>query len=257
MKVTSNVSWVFPVTISIYFNTYIFFPFWQRIYRCRFSNPNCQISFRESCGKLNHLLVSWFLDNYLSSTEFCVYMFLCVWVCVCYVVGEGLRLCNLETSPVSSILQWFARCGYLVSSMLQMWMWVPCLMMIETETYWLRLALLQRHIYGLKGRNIDVFAENSSLAINPHYIQSWLDLLSRTPRVAPFLQKNDPFIAALKKVWTVPTNDFISLTRFPVFLRTMTLVFWCRNYPNTLLMYMFKMMPLMACSLSMMPQKQL
>jgi len=176
-------------------------------------------------------------------------MFLCVWVCVCYVVGEGLRLCNLETSPVSSILQWFARCGYLVSSMLQMWMWVPCLMMIETETYWLRLALLQRHIYGLKGRNIDVFAENSSLAINPHYIQSWLDLLSRTPRVAPFLQKNDPFIAALKKVWTVPTNDFISLTRFPVFLRTMTLVFWCRNYLNTLLMYMFKMMPLMACSI--------
>jgi hypothetical protein len=65
---------------------------------------------------------------------------------------------------------------------------------------------LARHIYGLKGRNIDVFAENSSLAINPHYIQSWLDLLSRTPRVAPFLQKNDPFIAALKKVWTVPTN---------------------------------------------------
>ena len=193
---------VFPVQPfqSILILIFIFFPFWQRIYRCGFSNPNCQISFRESCGKLNHLLVSWFLDNYLSSTEFCVYMFLCVWVCVCYVVGEGLRLCNLETSPVSSILQWFARCGYLVSSMLQMWMWVPCLMMIETEIYWLHLTLLQRHIYGLKGRNIDVFAENSSLAINPHYIQSWLDLLSRTPRVAPFLQKNDPFIAALKKV---------------------------------------------------------
>lgn len=116
---------------------------------------------------------------------------------------------------------------------------------------------LQRHIYGLKGKNIDVFAENSSLAINPHYIQSWLDLLSRTPRVAPFLQKNDPFIAALKKVWTVPTNDFISLTWFLVFLQAITFVFCCRNYLNTLLMYMFKMMPLMACSLSMMPRKQL
>lgn len=86
---------------------------------------------------------------------------------------------------------------------------------------------LQRHIYGLKGKNIDVFAENSSLAINPHYIQSWLDLLSRTPRVAPFLQKNDPFIAALKKVWSsgrflLPTNDFISLTWFLVFLQAMT-----------------------------------
>jgi len=66
---------------------------------------------------------------------------------------------------------------------------------------------LARHIYGLKGRNIDVFAENSSLAINPHYIQSWLDLLSRTPRVAPFLQKNDPFIAALKKELSEHTAD--------------------------------------------------
>jgi hypothetical protein len=32
---------------------------------------------------------------------------------VFYVVGEVLRLCHLETSPVSSILQWFARCGTL------------------------------------------------------------------------------------------------------------------------------------------------
>ncbi|XP_062191677.1 uncharacterized protein LOC133895398 [Phragmites australis] len=66
---------------------------------------------------------------------------------------------------------------------------------------------LARHIYGLRGKNIDVFAENSSLAINPHYIQSWLDLLSRTPRVAPFLQKNDPFIAALKKELSGHTAD--------------------------------------------------
>ncbi|KAG8086592.1 hypothetical protein GUJ93_ZPchr0010g11313 [Zizania palustris] len=66
---------------------------------------------------------------------------------------------------------------------------------------------LARHIYGLKGRNFDVFAENSSLAINPRYIQSWLDLLSRTPRVAPFLQKNDPFIAALKKELSEHTAD--------------------------------------------------
>ncbi|KAF0925305.1 hypothetical protein E2562_016004 [Oryza meyeriana var. granulata] len=65
----------------------------------------------------------------------------------------------------------------------------------------------RRHVYGLKGRNIDVFAENSSLAINPHYIQSWLDLLSRTPCVAPFLQKNDPFIAALKKELSEHTAD--------------------------------------------------
>ncbi|WVZ95586.1 hypothetical protein U9M48_041330 [Paspalum notatum var. saurae] len=66
---------------------------------------------------------------------------------------------------------------------------------------------LARHIYGLKGRNIDVFAENSSLALNHHYIRSWLDLLSRTPRVAPFMQKNDPFIEALRKELSQHTAD--------------------------------------------------
>ncbi|OVA06056.1 Nicastrin [Macleaya cordata] len=58
---------------------------------------------------------------------------------------------------------------------------------------------LARHIYGHQGKNIEIFADNSSLAVSPSYINSWLDLLSRTPRVAPFLSKNDPFISALKK----------------------------------------------------------
>lgn len=58
---------------------------------------------------------------------------------------------------------------------------------------------LARHIYGHKGRDIQIFADNTSLAINQAYINSWIDLLSRTPRVAPFLSKNDPFLSALKK----------------------------------------------------------
>ncbi|KAK1382946.1 Nicalin [Heracleum sosnowskyi] len=58
---------------------------------------------------------------------------------------------------------------------------------------------LVRHVYGQQGRNIKVFEENSSLAVQPSYIQSWLHLLSTTPRVAPFLLKNDPFVMALKK----------------------------------------------------------
>ncbi|KAL6342118.1 hypothetical protein AAG906_038598 [Vitis piasezkii] len=58
---------------------------------------------------------------------------------------------------------------------------------------------LARHIYGHEGKNIQIFADDSSLAVNPSYIQSWLHLLSRTPRVAPFCSKNDPFILALKK----------------------------------------------------------
>ncbi|PWA48604.1 hypothetical protein CTI12_AA486910 [Artemisia annua] len=58
---------------------------------------------------------------------------------------------------------------------------------------------LARHIYGQQGKNINIFADNSSLAVNPSYIRSWLDLMSRTPRVAPFLSKDSAFITALKK----------------------------------------------------------
>ncbi|KAI4334206.1 hypothetical protein L6164_018924 [Bauhinia variegata] len=58
---------------------------------------------------------------------------------------------------------------------------------------------LGRHIYGRQGKNIQIFADNSKLAVNPSYIRSWLDVLSRTPRVAPFLTKDAPFVMALKK----------------------------------------------------------
>eukprot|EP01018_Ginkgo_biloba_P012135 Gb_13304 [translate_table: standard] len=58
---------------------------------------------------------------------------------------------------------------------------------------------LARHIYGHQGRKIEIFADGSSLAVNPSYMRLWLDLLSRTPRVAPFLTKTDPIITALKK----------------------------------------------------------
>ncbi|PKU86153.1 nicalin [Dendrobium catenatum] len=66
---------------------------------------------------------------------------------------------------------------------------------------------LARHIYGQQGRNIQIFAESSSLAINPSYIALWLDLLSRTPRVAPFLEKTNSFISALKKELSDHTVD--------------------------------------------------
>ncbi|GJY58658.1 EF-hand 1, calcium-binding site-containing protein, partial [Tanacetum coccineum] len=35
-----------------------------------------------------------------------------------------------------------------------------------------------------QGKNINILADNSSLAVNPSYIRSWLDLTSRTPQVA-------------------------------------------------------------------------
>ncbi|KAL7127091.1 hypothetical protein ABFS83_14G231500 [Erythranthe nasuta] len=58
---------------------------------------------------------------------------------------------------------------------------------------------LARQIYGQQGKNIEIFADDSSLSVNPSYIRSWLKFLSTTPRVAPFLAKNDPLIMALKK----------------------------------------------------------
>ncbi|KAH6789775.1 M28 Zn-peptidase nicastrin [Perilla frutescens var. frutescens] len=58
---------------------------------------------------------------------------------------------------------------------------------------------LARHIYGQEGKNINIFADDSSLSVNPSYIRSWLQFLSTTPRVAPFLSRNDPLITALKK----------------------------------------------------------
>ncbi|XP_022752536.1 nicalin-1-like isoform X2 [Durio zibethinus] len=66
---------------------------------------------------------------------------------------------------------------------------------------------LARHIYGHQGKNVQIFADDSSLAVNPAYVQSWLDLLSRTPRVAPFLSKNDPFVMALKKELADHTDE--------------------------------------------------
>ncbi|KAL4182992.1 hypothetical protein AMTRI_Chr11g152960 [Amborella trichopoda] len=64
-----------------------------------------------------------------------------------------------------------------------------------------------RHIYGYHGKSFEIFADDSSLAINPFYVRQWLDLISRTPRVAPFLSKNDPLIAALKKELSDHTVD--------------------------------------------------
>ncbi|XP_022728895.1 nicalin-like isoform X3 [Durio zibethinus] len=65
----------------------------------------------------------------------------------------------------------------------------------------------RRHIYGHQGKNVQIFADDSSLAVNPSYVQSWLDLLSRTPRVAPFISKNDPFVMALKKELADHTDE--------------------------------------------------
>lgn len=60
-------------------------------------------------------------------------------------------------------------------------------------------SVYQRHIYG-QGKNTQIFSDDGSLAVNSFYIKLWLDLLSRTPRVAPYLSKKDSLLLALKKV---------------------------------------------------------
>ncbi|PHT48305.1 hypothetical protein CQW23_12513 [Capsicum baccatum] len=58
---------------------------------------------------------------------------------------------------------------------------------------------IARHIYSQEKKSISIFVDDSSLDVTPSYIRSWLDLLSKTPRVALFLSKNDPFIKELEK----------------------------------------------------------
>ncbi|XP_016547446.2 nicalin-1 isoform X2 [Capsicum annuum] len=69
-----------------------------------------------------------------------------------------------------------------------------------------------RHIYSQEGKGTNIFADNSSLAVNPSYVRSWLNLLSTTSRVAPFLSKNDPLIMALQKELADHTTEVVSVT---------------------------------------------
>ncbi|CAA0824315.1 Unknown protein [Striga hermonthica] len=68
---------------------------------------------------------------------------------------------------------------------------------------------LARQIYGQQGKNVDIFADHSSLSINPSHIRSWVEFLSTTPRVAPFLSKDDPLIVAFKKELSDHTIEVI------------------------------------------------
>ncbi|XP_024535855.1 nicalin [Selaginella moellendorffii] len=58
---------------------------------------------------------------------------------------------------------------------------------------------LARYIYDQQDKHITVFADGSNLAVSRPYVQGWLNLLSRTPRMAPFLSRNSPIIAAFHK----------------------------------------------------------
>ncbi|GAQ80052.1 Nicastrin [Klebsormidium nitens] len=56
---------------------------------------------------------------------------------------------------------------------------------------------LARHIYG--SGSVEVFADNTSLAVSTEFVAHWLGLLGSTPRVAAFLSKTSPIVTALQK----------------------------------------------------------
>ncbi|KAJ7546767.1 hypothetical protein O6H91_08G053800 [Diphasiastrum complanatum] len=58
---------------------------------------------------------------------------------------------------------------------------------------------LVRQIYSQHTKPINVFVDNSTLSLNLAFVNRWSKLLSRTPRVAPYLSKNAPIVAALQK----------------------------------------------------------
>lgn len=64
---------------------------------------------------------------------------------------------------------------------------------------------LARHIYGWRGG--EIFADGSSMAVNPAYVRAWLDFLAETPRVAPYLSKNSSIVSALYTELSERTTD--------------------------------------------------
>eukprot|EP00741_Cyanophora_paradoxa_P003504 tig00000711_g3402.t1 len=72
---------------------------------------------------------------------------------------------------------------------------------------------LGKHIYGLLGRNVEVFA--GSLAPNAEFLGAWLDTLSATPRAAPFLPRAGTLLPAVEKLLAEYVTE-VSRASFPV-----------------------------------------
>ncbi|GBG74253.1 hypothetical protein CBR_g17963 [Chara braunii] len=71
---------------------------------------------------------------------------------------------------------------------------------------------IARHVYGYKGKPIDVFADGSTLEVSESFVEHWLDLLSRTPRVIPFMPRKAPIISALEQSLTESISHVSSQT---------------------------------------------
>jgi len=57
---------------------------------------------------------------------------------------------------------------------------------------------LAKHVYGHNEKEFEVFA--GSLAVNSHFIKSWMDALTSFPRFAPLIPLDSPLLIGLQKV---------------------------------------------------------
>mmetsp|Transcript_19193 Transcript_19193/g.31416 ORF Transcript_19193/g.31416 Transcript_19193/m.31416 type:complete len:538 (+) Transcript_19193:93-1706(+) len=82
---------------------------------------------------------------------------------------------------------------------------------------------LATHIFGLQGKSAQVF--DGSLKPSSGFVSSWLDALSRLPRVAPFMPRANPTISALEKV----ISDYIKDVSKQPFTVETDIVFYDRS----------------------------
>jgi len=57
---------------------------------------------------------------------------------------------------------------------------------------------LAKLIFGIQSKDLRVF--EGSMAVNQQFVESWLDIITATPRVSPFMPKKSPVVIGLEKV---------------------------------------------------------
>ncbi len=57
---------------------------------------------------------------------------------------------------------------------------------------------LAKLVFGFQSKELRVF--EGSVAVNNHFVESWLDTITAAPRVAPFIPKKSPIVVGLEKV---------------------------------------------------------
>ena len=68
---------------------------------------------------------------------------------------------------------------------------------------------LAKYIYGFSGKELQVF--EGSLAVNKHFVESWVEIVAEKQRVQPYLPKKSVILASLGEVLNAYITLFNSL----------------------------------------------